>query len=397
MNALVARDAVSLRATPRMRVLLALTEVLGHGGIQRFNKTLLAALSDLGCDATVLSLNDVAGESRPLSEAPSALIHGFGHSKLNFSAALAAQLAGRTHDALIVGHVHFSRLVVAASRLPGRRLPRRVLLIAHGLEIWHILRGGTRRAVGAVSDIVSVSSYTQAKILEQAPELSSKKLHIFPNALASTWVEWASRARQEAMTPMLEQPYILAVTRLGATERAKGIVTLLEAYSMISTSGVHLAVAGGGDDLGFLKAIAERLGVAARVHFVGTTTDAQLMSLYRGCSLFVLPSGQEGFGIVFLEAMYFQAPVIAAREKGAVDVVTDGKSGLLVDFGDVVALRLALDRALSDEALRQRLRQGGNELVSGEGSFTFAAFRKRAAVLLGLSPPVASASAALQS
>jgi len=42
----------------------------------------------------------------------------------------------------------------------------------------------------------------------------------------------------------------------------------------------------------------------------------------------VLPSGKEGFGIVFLEAMYFGAPVIAAAEKGALDVVQDGETGL---------------------------------------------------------------------
>jgi len=55
--------------------------------------------------------------------------------------------------------------------------------------------------------------------------------------------------------------------------------------------------------------------------------------------MFVLPSGKEGFGIVFLEAMFFGAAVIAASEKGALDVIQDGETGLLVRFGDTVALR----------------------------------------------------------
>ena len=383
-SAAAIREPANAASPPRPRVLLAMTDVLGHGGIQRFNRTLLAALSAVACDSVVLSLNDVVGESRPLAEAPGAVIHGFGRNKLKFSAALAAQLALHNYDSLIVGHVHFARLVVAASRLPGRRLPARVLLIAHGLEIWHILRGRTRRAVSRMTDIVSVSSYTQRMILKQAPELGAKRLHIFPNALASTWVEWAGRAKHLAVESVIDRPYILSVTRLGASERTKGIVTLIEAFSMLQSASVHLVVAGGGDDLPFLKAIAGRLNVASKVHFVGTTTDAQLMALYRGCTLFALPSGQEGFGIVFLEAMFFQAPVIAAREKGAVDVVADDVSGLLVDFGDVVGLTHALDRMIGDETLRDRVRQGGNALVQGDGAFTFSAFTRRTAALLDI-------------
>jgi len=91
--------------------------------------------------------------------------------------------------------------------------------------------------------------------------------------------------------------------------------------------------------------------------------------------------------------MYFQAPVIAAREKGAVDVVTDGDSGLMVDFGDVVGLRIALDRAIGDDALRAHLRRGGNNLVQGEGAFTFTAFRRRTAQLLNIALPAPSGTA----
>jgi glycosyltransferase involved in cell wall biosynthesis len=82
--------------------------------------------------------------------------------------------------------------------------------------------------------------------------------------------------------------------------------------------------------------------------------------------------------------MYFGSPVIAAREKGAVDVVKDGVSGLTIDFGDVCALASALDRVLVDTDLRARLTAGGHALVTDNGPFTFTSFAARAADLLGL-------------
>jgi glycosyltransferase involved in cell wall biosynthesis len=118
------------------------------------------------------------------------------------------------------------------------------------------------------------------------------------------------------------------------------------------------------------------------VRFLGGVSDATLVDLYRRCEAFVLPSGQEGFGIVFLEAMYFGAPVIAARAKGAVDVVQDGETGLLVAFGDVVGLRMAIDRLLASESLRQALRERARQNVTGQGPFTFHAFVQRCSGLL---------------
>ncbi len=90
-----------------------------------------------------------------------------------------------------------------------------------------------------------------------------------------------------------------------------------------------------------------------------------------------MPSGQEGFGIVFLEAMYFGAPVIAAGEKGASDVIQNGDTGVLVPYGDIVSLRVAIDSVLRDGGLRQLLRSRGREAVTENGPFTFRAFTER--------------------
>ena len=372
------------QARRNVRVLLVLTEVLTHGGIQRFNRTLLTALDNLGVDCDVISLNDVETAEANPSFARGARFEGYGREKLLFSAGLARRLAGEAYDAIFIGHLHFAALVAGALCLPRAKRASRILLIAHGLEVWSSIRGVARRAVADATDIVSVSHYTQDSMLAQAPELAAKRLHVCPNALATSWIEWADRLKAAPTSTAHYGRFFLTVTRLSVSERTKGVVTALEAFSAIDAVDTHYVIAGGGDDIGFLKWVARQLNVADRVHFVGSVSDEELVALYRDCAAFVLPSGQEGFGIVFLEAMYFGSPVIAAREKGAVDVVTDGVTGLTIDFGDVCALKAAMQEVLVNDGLRARLVAGGRGLVTGGGPFTFASFTSRAAGLIGL-------------
>jgi glycosyltransferase involved in cell wall biosynthesis len=221
---------------------------------------------------------------------------------------------------------------------------------------------------------------------QQAPELDDARFSIFPNALSETWLERQAQAERAAEIATAAAPpgrFILSVARLTRHDRTKGIISVIEALPMLADRDVNYVIAGQGDDMEFLKQVAERCGVASRVRFMGAVSDAMLVDLYRRCEAFVLPSGQEGFGIVFLEAMYFDAPVIAARAKGAVDVVQDGETGLLVAFGDVIGIKLAIERLLGDPGLRDALRQRARQNVTGEGPFTFHAFVQRCSHLLG--------------
>jgi glycosyltransferase involved in cell wall biosynthesis len=93
---------------------------------------------------------------------------------------------------------------------------------------------------------------------------------------------------------------------------------------------------------------------------------------------------------VFLEAMFFGAPIIAAQEKGAMDVVRDGDTGLSVRFGDTIAIKEAIERIGADDALREHLRANGRSLVVDGGQFTFARFTQRCAQVFELDEMVAA-------
>jgi glycosyltransferase involved in cell wall biosynthesis len=261
-----------------------------------------------------------------------------------------------------------------------------MMLIAHGIEVWSGIDSARRRALSHIDRVLCVSRYTRQRILDQAPALIADRLLIFPNALADTW----GRTTPVPFSRSLPARFILSVTRVERGDRYKGIATVIEALSMLADDSIQYFVVGHGDDLPFLQLVAERCGVKDRVHFLRGISDSELIALYRKCESFVLPSGKEGFGIVFLEAMFFGAPVIAAREKGALDVVRDGETGLSVRFGDTIAIKEAIERLGSDADLRERLRADGHALVVDGGPFTFVRFTDRCAEAFGLRGAIAA-------
>ncbi len=375
-------------AAEALRVLVLLSEVYADGGIQRFNRTFLSACDRIGARCDVLSLGDQEASRQRWKEPRSAAIRVFDRDRVRFALAVSAALLRGHYDFIVIGHVNLLILTSAALSLRARGRTR-VMLIGHGVDVWTGMdTWPRRRAIGRVDLILAVSRYTAEMIRHQIPELGPERFCVFPNALSEIWIErFAAAGQVEARVMPPGRRYLLSVTRLDPAERYKGIVTVIEALASLQDTSVHYVVAGRGEDRAFLENIAARLGLADRVHFTGAVSDAELVTLYRGCSAFVLPSGKEGFGIVFLEAMFFGAPVIAAAEKGALDVVQHERTGLLVPHGDSVSLRIAIERILGDEALRERVRAAASATVMGDGPFTFSAYVARVAKLFNVPEP----------
>jgi glycosyltransferase involved in cell wall biosynthesis len=367
------------------RVLFLFTEVFANGGIQRFNQTILDSCDQLGVHGRVLSLNDSTASIASQLKHANLSIAGFSGNRQRFALAVAGALLRGRYDRVLIGHINF--LILAIGVLTLRLFKRTpTLLVAHGIEVWSGI-GRTRRfALSRITRVLCVSNYTRQRILEQAPALIADRLTIFPNALADSW----GRIAPDQPDRPLPARFILSVTRLDRGDRYKGIATVIEAFSMLADESMQYFIVGHGNDLSFLQLVAERYGVKDRVHFMRGVGDSELIALYQKCQAFVLPSGKEGFGIVFLEAMFFGAPVIAAREKGALDVVQDGETGLSVRFGDSIAIKEAIERITGDIPLRERVCAAGRSTVIEGGSFTFAGFTRRCAEVFEIGETVAA-------
>lgn len=114
-----------------------------------------------------------------------------------------------------------------------------------------------------------------------------------------------------------------------------------------------------------LERLARDLDVASSVVFAGRVDDADLPALYSGCTVFVLPSLDEGFGLPAIEAMACGAPVLVS-DRGALPEVA-GPGAAVVDVGSEHALAAALARLLRDPAEREALRRRGRARA---GEFT---------------------------
>jgi glycosyltransferase involved in cell wall biosynthesis len=164
-----------------------------------------------------------------------------------------------------------------------------------------------------------------------------------------------------------DAPLLVSVSRLF---RQKGQPELLRALARVRRDlpDVWLLIVGadafGGHEGSFteeLKTLARELGVADRVVFTGERSDIPRMM--SACDVFALPSLEEPFGLVFLEAMAMQKPVVALDDGGTPEVVTHGRSGLLSQAGDIDALASNLVTLLKDRELRARFGAYGRARV----------------------------------
>jgi glycosyltransferase involved in cell wall biosynthesis len=186
-----------------------------------------------------------------------------------------------------------------------------------------------------------------------------------------------------------ERPYVLSVGRLD--DERKNLRLLLQAFARKVApvrESVDLVLAGPGADCSPLPGLARELGLADRVAFPGVLPEPELAAAYRSASAFVLPSHQEGLGLVVLEAQASGVACLATRSGGVEDLVQDGVTGLLVPQDDAVGLGRALLALLDDAGLAERLAAAGRSRAEREWSL--AAFIARLERLYedALAPPL---------
>ncbi|MEO8364223.1 MAG: glycosyltransferase family 4 protein [Ilumatobacteraceae bacterium] len=139
-------------------------------------------------------------------------------------------------------------------------------------------------------------------------------------------------------------------------EPRKGLEILLEALNSIPRN-VRLWVASDGPGISELR---QKHSGDHRIEWLGRVTEEEKIRRLASCTVFCAPSlHSESFGIVLLEAMAAQAPLVASSLDGYCNVASDDRDALLVEPGDAVLLADALNRMLTDKVLAKRLVEGG--------------------------------------
>ena len=174
----------------------------------------------------------------------------------------------------------------------------------------------------------------------------------FARSVCKTRVYWAPPGVDtKRFTPRAEgwdsTGYLLSVCRLG--DPRKGLDRLVRSYALMTSqraSVPSLVIAGGGELPASLKRLIAELGLTQRVSVRSDIPERELPPLYRGASIYLQTSYEEGLGISVIEAMASGLPVVSTETAGTRETVVDGETGWLVDQRSDVESTVA-ERALS--------------------------------------------------
>ena len=213
----------------------------------------------------------------------------------------------------------------------------------------------------AEADLVTAVSQNAAHTLTEHYGTPPEKIVVIPNGLRPHFKRITDPVLLGATTHKfgLKHPLVLGV---GTLEPRKNHMSLIRAFHQAQSNKRHrpemLALAGGG---GWLydetKQLVADLKLEKKVRFLGRASDLELTTLYSLADVFAFPSFFEGFGVPPLEAMACGAPTITSNTSSLPEVV--GDAALTVDPYNTAELAAALLRVLSDEKLREELREKG--------------------------------------
>lgn len=148
---------------------------------------------------------------------------------------------------------------------------------------------------------------------------------------------------------------LLTLTRLSERDRYKGYDTVLSAMSSLikqqpTPKKIKYLLAGGYDatEKTFLESMIKAFDLKDHVILSGYIREEELPAHFSLADIYVMPSIKEGFGIVFVEAMYYGVPAIAGNADGSVDALLNGQLGLLINPNEPDAITEAVLKMIRD-------------------------------------------------
>ncbi len=296
------------------------------------------------------------------------VVHGLGFGvgvvRLMRRAALA--------DPGLVVHVHCAFPDGVGGALAARALGLRYVITAHGSDInIHAARGFLRRqirwALRHASAVIAVSGALREKIVALVPEIAARTA-IIPCAGFDPSV-FAPRDQIDCRAELGLSTKGLIVLFVGNLVAVKGLDVLLRAWAKLHSCGelgsvpTTLVLVGEGHLRSELQHLAQTLGIAPEVRFVGGVPQSRVATWIGAADLLCLPSHSEGMPNVVIESLASAVPVVATAVGGLPEVIVDQANGILTQPGDSDALAAALRCALSAKWDRTRIRRSVEDMT----------------------------------
>jgi L-malate glycosyltransferase len=230
----------------------------------------------------------------------------------------------------------------------NRRLP--FITTLHGTDITlvgldHSYLPITRFGIDESDGVTAISSYLRERTLQEFQP--KRAIEVIPNFVNCDIYLPLSEAEREAGRARYAEPGEKILMHLSNFRPVKRTADVVRIFSRIVREvPARLLMIGDGPDRSAAEYIAHRKGIQDRVHFLGK--QANVSEILPLADLLLMPSEQESFGLVALEAMACRVPTIATRVGGVPELIEDGVNGRLFPVGDVEAMAAAAVELLSD-------------------------------------------------
>jgi len=323
------------------------------GGIEKVCRVVGKALYERSLSdrlsVTVMSMYDRQEDADENNYFPSEMFRGFGKDRVRFIRT--AVQKGRVCDTVVLSHIN---LLLAGWLIKKISPTTRIILFAHGIEVWG--RFGKRKKImlQCCDEFLCVSNYTKQR-MEADHGIVPEKCRVLNNCIDPFLPSVSANGQSELMRKKYgftrEDKVLFTLTRLSSKDRYKGYDKVISALSPLKKKYPNIKYLVGGSydsvEKKFVDDQIKRSSLEDTVIIPGYIPDEELAACFNMADMYIMPSRKEGFGIVFVEAMYYGLPVIAGNADGSVDALRNGELGILVDPDNVGEITSAIEKILT--------------------------------------------------
>jgi phosphatidylinositol alpha-1,6-mannosyltransferase len=282
---------------------------------------------------------------------PAENFYGFEVNKLSYVANGVKK--GITSDVVILSHINLLLVGYLIKKISPKT---KLVLIAHGIEVWKKFPAWKKNMLKRVDCILAVSHYTKERMMA-LNQLDTQKIIVLNNCLDPFLPKLDSEKKSEPLMKkygLCEKDIVLlTLSRLTITEKYKGYDEVIEVVHQLSEEYPTLKYLLVGkydeEEKKRINKLIDRRDLNDVVILAGYIPDEELADYYNLADIFIMPSKKEGFGIAFIEAMYYDKPVIAGNKDGSVDALLNGKLGLLVNPDNEKEIGDAIKKIITDQ------------------------------------------------
>jgi phosphatidylinositol alpha-1,6-mannosyltransferase len=334
---------------------LTLKVFAATGGIEKVcrvaGKSIYEMTHSENYTARIFSMYDKPADASDNKYFPSEMFKGFGTAKARF--VYAALNEGRKSNTVILSHIN---LLLVGWLIKKISPSTKIVMFAHGIEVWEKLGKRKKMMLHCCDKIISVSNFTSQKI-QELHAVNASRCTVLNNSLDP----FLPVINNSIKKSQLRSKYgyttgnkiIFTLTRLSSRERYKGYDKVMEALLTLKKlyPEIRYLLAGSYDEKEkeYLDKMIADLKLEKNVHIAGFIPEESLVEHFSIADIYVMPSMKEGFGIVFIEAMYYGVPVIAGNKDGSVDALCNGELGILVNPLNVTEIEKAMEKILANK------------------------------------------------